>query len=80
MNNVSSDLGWVVVLIAIAMVIMQRGSELGTWAVPATVFSAMVLVSAGTCLLTPMILPPLLRLWAPNEMRAGTRFAEECRE
>ena len=64
----------------IAMVIMQRGSELGTWAVPASVFSAMVLVSAGTCLLTPMVLPPLLRHWARNEMRVGTRFAEECRE
>ncbi|RMF44547.1 MAG: cation:proton antiporter [Planctomycetota bacterium] len=45
----------------IAMVIMQRGTELGEWAVPPEVFSAMVIVSAGTCLVTPFVLSMLFK-------------------
>jgi Kef-type K+ transport system membrane component KefB len=47
----------------IALVIMQRGRELGNWAVPPEAFAAMVVVSAGTCALAPLALFPLLRRW-----------------
>lgn len=50
----------------IAMIIMQRGAELGTWAVPPEVFSAMVFVSAGTCLLIPALLYTLLVRYGPQ--------------
>lgn len=50
----------------IFMVVMQRGLRLGEWAVPAHVFSAMVLVSAVTCFVTPPALQPLLRRWHPK--------------
>lgn len=44
----------------IALVIMQRGLELGAWAVPSTIFAQVVLVSAMTLLLVPLALSPLL--------------------
>ena len=47
----------------IAMVIMQQGQDLGNWAVPADAFAAMVVVSAGTCMLTPLVLRPMLNRW-----------------
>jgi len=47
----------------IAMVIMQRGHQLGEWAVPDSVFSAMVLVSLGTCVISPLVLRKLLKRW-----------------
>ncbi len=47
----------------IAMIIMQRGLELGDWAVPSEVFSGMVLVSLVTCIGAPLILRLLLRRW-----------------
>ncbi len=47
----------------IAMVVMKKGSELGEWAVPEKVFSAMVLVSLITCISAPIILRFLLRKW-----------------
>jgi len=47
----------------IAMVIMQRGLNLGDWAVPAKVFGAMVLVSAVTCFLSPPAVHSLLNRW-----------------
>lgn len=50
----------------IAMVVMQKGSELGEWAVPDKVFSAMVLVSLATCILSPVFLKILLRKWLQN--------------
>jgi Kef-type K+ transport system membrane component KefB len=55
----------------IAMVVMQQGHKLGSWAVPPHVFSAMVLVSAASCLLTPLALRPLLSLWP--QMREDER-------
>jgi len=48
----------------IAMIIMQRGLQLGKWAVSDKVFSAMVLVSLGTCVLSPVVLRPFLTRWA----------------
>ena len=47
----------------IALVVMQKGLEFGEWAVSSEVFSAMVMVSAGTCLIIPLILRVLLRQW-----------------
>jgi Kef-type K+ transport system membrane component KefB len=45
----------------IALVIVQRGVTLGGDAVPNQVFSAMVLVSAVTCLVSPFVVQALLR-------------------
>ena len=50
----------------IAMVIMSRGRDLGAWAVPASVYSAMVLVSAATCVLAPLAVGHLLEKWPPQ--------------
>lgn len=52
----------------IVMVIMQRGQQLGDWAVPSEVFAAMVMVSVATCILSPLLLRPLLRRWYPAEI------------
>ncbi|MGD2245497.1 MAG: cation:proton antiporter [Candidatus Aminicenantes bacterium] len=48
----------------IAMVIMQRGHQLGNWAVSDEVFSAMVLVSLGTCVFSPVVLRFFLKRFA----------------
>jgi hypothetical protein len=45
----------------IAMIIMQHGALLGAWAVPEHLFSAMVVVSLLTCLLSPLVTRALLR-------------------
>jgi Kef-type K+ transport system membrane component KefB len=45
----------------IAMIIMQKGRQLENGAVPGEVFSAMVLVSLATCVLSPIVLRPSLR-------------------
>lgn len=37
----------------VAMIVMQRGHALGGWPVPPALFAGMVLVSLGTCLVTP---------------------------
>lgn len=50
----------------IALIVMQRGSELGQWAVPSIVYGAIVFVSATTCLAAPLILRPLFALWPQN--------------
>ncbi len=47
----------------IAMIIMQRGLSSGDWAVPPSVFSAMVMVSAVTCLITPLGVNYLFKYW-----------------
>jgi Kef-type K+ transport system membrane component KefB len=47
----------------IAMVIMHQGQSLGEEVVPNTVYSAMVMVSAATCLIAPLALYPLLGRW-----------------
>lgn len=47
----------------IALVIVQKGSELGEWAVPKTLYGAMVVVSAFTCLGTPAVLRKLFDKW-----------------
>jgi Kef-type K+ transport system membrane component KefB len=47
----------------ISMVIMQQGRNLGDWAVPPYAFSAIVLVSIATCIISPLILRFLLIRW-----------------
>ena len=49
----------------IAMVIMSRGRELGDWAVPDHIYSAVVLVSAVTCVAAPLAVRPLVERWPP---------------
>lgn len=45
----------------IMMIVMQHGQQLGKWAVPPAVFSAMIIVSAATSLGVPLALRPLLK-------------------
>ena len=52
----------------IVMVIMQQGQQLGDWAVPPEVFAAMAMVSAATCILSPLLLRPLLRRYYPAKI------------
>jgi Kef-type K+ transport system membrane component KefB len=47
----------------ITMVMMQKGLSLGNWAVPPKVFGAMVMVSAVTCLISPVAVNAMLRKW-----------------
>lgn len=51
----------------IAMIIMQRGRQLGDDAVPASLFSGMVLVSAVTCVAVPWLLAALLERWPQRQ-------------
>ncbi|MGB5631194.1 MAG: cation:proton antiporter [Waterburya sp.] len=45
----------------ITMVVMERGRQLGDWAVSSQIFSTTILVSAITCVVSPLILRPLLQ-------------------
>ena len=45
----------------IAMVIMEKGRQLGDWAVSPQIFTSMILVSAITCIISPLLLRPLLQ-------------------
>jgi Kef-type K+ transport system membrane component KefB len=47
----------------ITMVIMQKGLSLGDWAVPQKAFGAMVVVSAATCIISPVAVRAMLRKW-----------------
>jgi Kef-type K+ transport system membrane component KefB len=51
----------------IAMVVMQRGSALGEWAVPSPIYGAMVFVAAVTCLAAPLALGPLFIRWPQRQ-------------
>jgi Kef-type K+ transport system membrane component KefB len=56
----------------IAMIIMEQGLELGSWAVPPEAYAAMVMVCAATCLFPPLVVRPLLKRWQqPQEEGAG---------
>ncbi|MFP4579707.1 MAG: cation:proton antiporter [Candidatus Sumerlaeia bacterium] len=52
----------------ITLIIMNKGHNLGEWAVSDRLFNAIVLVSFGTCLLAPLILQPLL----PQGKKSGS--------
>lgn len=45
----------------ITMVVMEQGARLGDWAVTEETFSAMVIVCAATCLLSPVVIHFMLR-------------------
>ena len=45
----------------IAMVIMERGRQLGDWAVSPQIFTSMIIVSGITCIASPLVLRPLLQ-------------------
>jgi Kef-type K+ transport system membrane component KefB len=47
----------------IAMIIMQHGKKLGSWALPQDVFGGMVLVTAFTCVVSPLIIRRILTRW-----------------
>ena len=44
----------------IAMIIMERGRKLGDWAVSPQIFTSMIIVSRITCIVSPLVLRPLL--------------------
>lgn len=50
----------------ISTIVMQKGLSLGDWAVPAQAFAGMVVVSAATSLITPIVLRSLLKRWSPD--------------
>jgi hypothetical protein len=54
----------------ITMIIMQRGRELGDWAVPADLYAGMVVVSAATCTLVPSLLSRLISRWYDRPEKA----------
>lgn len=54
----------------IAMVVVQRGKELGPWAMPDELYAAMVCVSATTCLGTAVFLHWALRRWSTQTKTA----------
>lgn len=47
----------------IAMVIMHQGQQFGQAVVPDSIYAGMVLVTAVTCLASPLALHPLLKRW-----------------
>lgn len=55
----------------IAMIIMQQGQRLGPWAVAQDVFSGMVLVTAFTCLFSPLLISWILVRWPLDGQRNG---------
>ncbi|MGK7925792.1 MAG: cation:proton antiporter [Spirulina sp.] len=55
----------------IAMVVMQKGRYLGDWAVSPEVFAAMAMVSAVTCIVSPLLLRPLLYQWEVGRGNEG---------
>jgi Kef-type K+ transport system membrane component KefB len=52
----------------IAMIVMERGQALGDWAVPPELYAGMVLVSLGTCLVTP----PAIRYLLARRQKGAT--------
>ncbi|MDJ0727914.1 MAG: cation:proton antiporter [Prochloraceae cyanobacterium] len=52
----------------IAMVVMERGRQVE--AVPSEIFTATILVSALTCIISPLLLRPLLQKWPQTETQS----------
>lgn len=50
----------------ITMVVIERGRQLGPWAMPDDLYAAMVFVTAATCLGTALFLHWALRRWEPS--------------
>ncbi|MEX1027754.1 MAG: cation:proton antiporter [Candidatus Paceibacterota bacterium] len=53
----------------IAMILMRQGQQLGDSVVPPGAYAAMVFVAATTCIVSPLILRPLLDRWAKQPQR-----------
>lgn len=60
----------------IAMVIAQRGLQLGPWAVSSRVFAALVFVSLATCILSPVLVTRFLRRW-PQQTRPSAAPSDD---
>lgn len=61
-------LGWSMIPRAeIAMIIVHRGMQLGDWAMPASVFGAMVFVSLTTCIISPLAVHSLLSRYPQSQ-------------
>jgi len=54
----------------ITMIIVERGQQLGSWAVPPELYAAFVIVSAATCVLAPVTLEVMFRRW-PGRIKDG---------
>jgi len=63
----------------IAMVVMQHGRELGEAVVPQKAFAAMVMVSAATCIFSPLILRPMLGRWSRKQAEPKNLYPTERR-
>jgi Kef-type K+ transport system membrane component KefB len=50
----------------ITMIIMEHGQQLGPWAVPPQLYAAMVIVSAVTCSITPLVLGQLFHRYSDS--------------
>jgi Kef-type K+ transport system membrane component KefB len=55
----------------IAMIVMQRGLHEGDWAVTHQIYAAMVMISAVTCLFSPIIIRLLLQTWPQTAEEKG---------
>lgn len=60
----------------IAMILMRQGQALGPAVVPAEAFAGMVFVSAGTCIVTPLVLRPMLARRSGTEAGEGSESGE----
>ncbi|MFP4428800.1 MAG: cation:proton antiporter [Desulfovermiculus sp.] len=54
----------------IALVIMQKGMYLGDWAVDQELFGAMVILSALTCMISPLVVRHLLARWPQDKTKS----------
>ncbi|MCB2174026.1 cation:proton antiporter [bacterium] len=61
----------------IAMVVVERGSELGAWAMPPELYAGLVFVCAATCLGTAVFLNTALRTWRPSEEQPDARRGQK---
>lgn len=48
------------------MIVMERGRQLGDWAVPPDLYAAFIAVSALTCILSPIALRTLFGRMTPD--------------
>lgn len=56
----------------IAMIVMRQGREAGESVVPPQAFAAMAFVSAATCIISPLILRPMLDRWRHGRRANGS--------
>ena len=61
----------------IAMIVMQHGRALGEAVVPREAFAAMVMVSAATCIFSPLMLRPMLGRWRQQRAEVNNRSSTE---